>query len=135
MRNAVKKTNLRFRTREQQRGSNLDRPMGKQSNDGKNPSMQESGIHWDGKSHSDPIIRSRRSRRTRQNRGSALAENPREVEVETSEQHQKGVTSTNREKRDTVLSTLLSKFQELSDRGLNPPSTVSQFWLVVVSLV
>ena len=35
------------------------------------PSTQESGIHRDGKSHSDPIIGSGRSRRTCQNRGTA----------------------------------------------------------------
>ena len=39
---------------------------------------------------------------------------------------------------EQLASMLLSKFQELSDRGLPPPPPqyrVSQFWLVVVSLV
>ena len=86
MRNAVKKTTLQFRTREQKWGSNSGRPVVNNQLTGKPKRTRE--WHPPGwKSHSDPIIGSRRSRRTCQN--SALAENPREVEVETVEQHQK----------------------------------------------
>ena len=88
MRNAVKKTTLQFRTREQKRGSNSGRPVMNNQTMGKPKRAGE--WHPPGwKSHSDPIIRSRRSRRTRQNRGTALPENTWEVEVETLEQHQK----------------------------------------------
>ena len=68
---------LRFRTREQTRGSNSGRTVVNNQMTGKPKRAGEWLPPVMEKSHSDPIIGSRRSRRTRQNRGTALAENPR----------------------------------------------------------